>query len=85
MALAGAYVSEFLRTKKYGIGMRLCGSEDKGHRIGMCAALRKKRKNWHARSAGEKEQEWDLWRAKNKEWDPYALTHLSIPEDKVKG
>jgi len=33
----------------------------------------------------EKEQELDVWRAKDKEWDRYALTWLSIPEDKVKG
>jgi hypothetical protein len=32
--LAGAYVSEFRRTKKYGIGMRLRGAEDKGYWIG---------------------------------------------------
>jgi len=32
--LADAYVSEFRRTKKYGIGMRLRGAEDKGNRIG---------------------------------------------------
>jgi len=33
----------------------------------------------------EKEQELDVWRAEDKEWDRYALTRLSIPEDKVKG
>jgi len=35
--------------------------------------------------AEEKEQEWEEWRAEDKEWDRYALTRLSIPEDKVKG
>jgi len=42
-------------------------------------------RNGHARSAEEKQQEWDMWRTENKEWDPYALIRLSIPEDKVKG
>jgi len=61
LASAGAYVSEFLRTKKYGIGMRqrqrqrvrigmrLRGAEDK-EKESACA-LRKKRRNWHVRSA----------------------------------
>jgi len=65
--------------------MRLRSSEDKGHEIGMCAVFRKKRKNWHVCSTEEKEQEWDVWHAENKEWNPYVLTCLSIPNDKVKG
>jgi len=51
----------------------------------MRAALRKKRRNWQARSAEVKEQELDVWRAEDKEWERYALTRLSISEDKVKG
>jgi len=63
--------------------MLLRGTEGK-EKESACA-LRKKRRNWHARSAEEKEQELDVWRAEDKEWDWYALTQLSIPEDKVKG
>jgi len=65
LALAGAYVSEFLRTKKYGIGMR-SRAEDK-EKESACA-LRKKRRNWHARSAEGKEQELDEWCAEDKEY-----------------
>jgi len=49
---------------------------------GSVCALRKKRRNWHARSAEGKEQELDVWRAEDKEWGRHALTRLSIPEDK---
>jgi len=66
-----------------GVGMRLHSAEDKGKES--ACALRKKRRNWHARSAEGKEQELDVWRAEDKEWDRYALTRLSIPEDKVNG
>jgi len=71
------------RTKKYGISMRLCNAEDKEKELAY--ALRKKRRNWHVRSTGGKEKELDVWYAEDKEWDRYALTRLSIPEDKVKG
>ena len=80
---SGNWMSGAPRTKKYRIGMRLRNAEDK-EKESACA-LRKERSNWHARSAGGKEQELDVWRAEDKEWDRYALTRLSIPEDKVKG
>jgi len=63
--------------------MCLRGAEDK-EKESACA-LRKKRRNWHAHSAEGKEQELDVWRAEDKEWDWYVLAWLSIPEDKVKG
>jgi len=61
LASAGAYVSEFLRTKKYGIGMR-SRDEDKEYGIGMrsraedkeyglvcaCAAPKTKNTDWYA-------------------------------------
>jgi len=63
--------------------MRLCVAEDK-EKESACM-LRKKGRNWHVRSTEGKEQELDVWRTEDKEWDRYALTRLSIPEDKVKG
>ena len=60
-------------------------AEDKEKELVCACALRKKRRNWHVRSAEGKEQELDGWRAEDKEWDRYALTRLSIPEDKVNG
>jgi len=63
--------------------MRVRGAEDK-EKESACA-LRKKGRNWHTRNVEGKEQELDVWRVEDKEWDRYALSRLSISEDKVIG
>ena len=80
---SGDWMCGVPRTKKYGIGMRLHNAEYKEKES--ASVLRKKRRNWYAHSTGGKEQELDVWRAEDKEWDRFALTRLSIPEDKVEG
>ena len=77
LASAGTYVSELLRAKKYGIGMR-SRTEDK-EKESACA-LKKKRRNWHVRSAEEKEQELDEWRAEDKEYG--LVCACTVPKTK---
>ena len=77
------YVLAQCRRQRVQIGIRLYGAEDKEKELAY--ALRKKRRNWHARSAEGKEQELNVWLAEDKEWDRYTLIRLSIPEVKVKG
>jgi hypothetical protein len=84
LALAGAYVSKFLRRQRLRIGMRL-HAEDKEYRpMGACG-LRKRAWIGMRLHAVGKSMDWMCGALSTKREDRYALTRLSIPEDKDKG